>query len=89
MLEASHLEPLIERSSRASPLSGADVRELLDSVAKVIVCRGRKTLEIPAQQAGAKDLQGPTGNIRAPLLAVDDTLLVGFNQEALAELLGG
>jgi arsenate reductase-like glutaredoxin family protein len=53
----------------------------------VVVCRGRKTVEIPAADAKAKDLSGPTGNIRAPLVVAGDTLLVGFNQEALEELL--
>lgn len=87
MLEAANLHPETERSSRTSPLSEIEVRDLLRSVTRVIVCRGRKTLEIPADKATPKDLCGPTGNTRAPLLVADDTLLVGFNREALIDLL--
>lgn len=87
MLESADLAAEIERSSKASPLAEADAREILRSVSRVVVCRGRKTTEIPAGDASPKDLTGPTGSIRAPLVVADDTLLVGFNQEALEELL--
>ncbi len=36
-----------------------------------------------------KHLLGPTGNLRAPTLRVAKTLLVGFNEECYAEVLGG
>ncbi|MCP4201033.1 MAG: hypothetical protein GY769_03780 [bacterium] len=88
MLRASGCEPRIERSSRVDPLGAADVDVILSSAARVIVCRGRKIVEIAGGQARPDDLKGPTGKFRAPLLQVDDTLLVGFNQQALADLLG-
>ena len=31
---------------------------------------------------------GPTGNLRAPVLRVGKTVLVGFNEEAYAEVIG-
>ena len=33
-------------------------------------------------------LMGPTGNLRAPTARVGTTLMVGFNEEAYAEVLG-
>lgn len=88
MLEAAGLEPEVERSSRTSPLGDSDAAALLESVERVIVCRGRKAVVKSAAEAEPEDLAGPTGNIRAPLLQVDDTLLVGFNRDALNEALG-
>ena len=39
--------------------------------------------------SGAKpaDLKGPSGNYRAPLVVKGGTVLVGFNEDALRELL--
>ena len=87
MLEAAGLVPETERSSRAAPLYDIDVQAILRSVEKVVVCRGRKAVELPGARAGLDDLKGPTGNFRAPLLHLDDTLLVGFNRQALEQLL--
>ena len=87
MLEAAELEPALERSSRAAPLTGDDARALLRSLRKVVICRGSKTFEMPADRATLDDLKGPTGNFRAPLLHIDSTLLVGFNRQALEEIL--
>lgn len=87
MLEAADLVPETERSSRAAPLRDVDAQAILRSVKTVVVCRGRKTLEMPGARAGLDDLKGPTGNFRAPLLHLDDTLLVGFNRQALDKLL--
>jgi len=87
VLEAAGLEPETERSSRTAPLGDADAQSILRSVKKVVVCRGRKTVEMPGARAGLDDLKGPTGNFRAPLLHLDDTLLVGFNRQALEKLL--
>jgi len=87
VLEAAGLVPETERSSRTAPLGDAEARAILRSVEKVVVCRGRKTVEMPGARAGLDDLKGPGGNFRAPLLHFDDTLLVGFNREALEKLL--
>jgi len=87
VLVAAGLEPETERSSRTAPLGDADAQAILRSVKKVVVCRGRKTVEMPGARAGLDDLKGPTGNFRAPLLHFDDTLLVGFNRQALEQLL--
>ena len=86
MLDAARLEPRLERSSRSDPLGEDEARALLHSSRRVIVCRGRKAIELDASEAGTSDLKGPTGNFRAPLLQLGDTLLVGFNVATLSEL---
>jgi len=76
-----------ERSSRKEPLSDSDARALIRRVNRVRVARGRKIVEIQAADASLYDLKGPTGNYRAPMVVAGKILLVGFNPEALAELL--
>jgi hypothetical protein len=76
-----------ERSSRKEPLRDADVRALLRRVRSVIVAKGKKVTRLSAAEAGLRDLKGPTGNYRAPMILRGDVLLVGFNAEALDEVL--
>jgi len=75
-----------ERNSRKEPFSDAEVRRLLKGAREVLVAKGRKVV---ALGTGAKpaDLKGPSGNYRAPLVVKGKTLLVGFNEDALRELL--
>ena len=87
MLDAAGLAPETERSSRTDPLGDVEAQAILRSVETVVVCRGSKTIELSGARAELDDLKGPTGNFRAPLLHLDDTLLVGFNPQALADLL--
>ena len=75
-----------ERNSRKEPLTDKEARALIAAVSKVVVARGKKFEEIPAAKAKVADLKGPTGNYRAPLLVQGKTLLVGFNREALDDL---
>lgn len=79
----------LERNSRKEPLSDADVAELLGKVSKVIVARGKSTETLKAADTTIDHLRGPTGNIRAPILKVGKTLLVGFHADTLRSLMGG
>jgi arsenate reductase-like glutaredoxin family protein len=62
---------------------------------KVVVARGKKVVtfdmkkEPPDDDTLAAHLLGPTGNLRAPTLRKGKTLLVGFNEEAYRQILGG
>ena len=78
-----------ERNSRKAPLSDKEARDLLASVTKVIVAKGKKFEELPAAKAKIADLKGPTGNYRAPMLRVGRRLLVGFHPETLEAFLKG
>ena len=75
-----------ERNSRKAPLSDKEARDLLASVTKVIVAKGKKFEELPAAKAKIADLKGPTGNYRAPMLRKGKTLLVGFHADTLQSL---
>ena len=59
---------------------------------RIVVAKGRKLSEFEGGSA-KKDivaaLLGPTGNLRAPTLVVGDTVLVGYNEDAYAEVFGG
>ncbi len=76
-----------ERASKQAPLADAEVKALIASVATVRIARGRKILERPSAETKPADLKGPTGNYRAPMIRRGKVLLVGFNPEALGELL--
>lgn len=73
-------------------LGRAESLALAKKVARVIVAKGKKvtTLDLkkdkPDDEALVAVLLGPTGNLRAPTLLVNDTLLVGFNEASYALL---
>ena len=59
----------------------------------VIVAKGKKVATFDVS-AGPGDevvnaMLGPTGNLRAPTVRSGKTLLVGFNEERYAAVLGG
>lgn len=86
MLERKAAATGEERNSRKSPLTDSEARELLGRARRVIVAKGKKVREMAASEAELDDLKGPTGNYRAPMVLARDTLLVGFNAEALEGL---
>ena len=61
---------------------------------RLIVAKGKKvaTLELqkepPADDAIAALMLGPTGNLRAPTIRVGQTVLVGYNETAFAQVFG-
>ena len=73
-------------------LGRADARELAEAASHIIVAKGRKVAEF--EPRGAPDdavldaMVGTTGNLRAPLLRVGKTLLVGFDADSYAAVLG-
>ena len=75
-----------ERNSRKEPFSDAEVRRLLEGAREVLVAKGRKVVAL-GTAAKPADLKGPSGNYRAPLVVKGKTVLAGFNEDALRELL--
>ncbi len=67
---------------------------LARSARKVIVAKGARveTFDIkndsPNEADMLKAMLGPTGNLRAPTIRRGQTLLVGFNEEVYAKILG-
>ena len=88
MLEQTKAKVAEERSSKAAPMSDADVKALLASVDEVVVAKGKKAVASPAKDVSPEALKGPTGNYRAPMVRVGRKLLVGFHPETLRSLLG-
>ena len=71
----------------------ADALRLARAAARVIVAKGKKLTvfdmqaDPPDDDTLLKHLLGPTGNLRAPAIRADKTLLVGFNNGAYDEVL--
>lgn len=85
MLDAGS-EEYEERHSRKEPLDDAEARQLVESVKRVLVTRGRKVEEFDPGSVDVDQFKGRTGNYRAPIVRIGDTLLVGFNADTLGEL---
>jgi arsenate reductase-like glutaredoxin family protein len=68
---------------------------VLEGVETLIVAKGKKVdvfdlkADRPDDEALLARLLGPTGNLRAPTARVGKTLLVGFNEDAYKQVLGG
>ena len=88
MLENSQTTITEERNSRKNPLTDEEARELVATVATVWVAKGKKIRRLASAETELDDLKGPTGNYRAPIVRVGDSLLVGFHPESLRKLAG-
>jgi hypothetical protein len=66
--------------------------KLARSVPRVVAARGKKVVvfdmekDPPDDDTLAAHLLGPSGNLKAPTLRIDDTLLVGFGEEAYRQV---
>ncbi len=87
MLAQSGGAVAIERSARREPLSDDEARSLLNRVDRVVIARGKSRREQAATETSLEDLQGPTGNYRAPMVITGRTLVVGLALETLDALL--
>ena len=67
---------------------------LARSAGQVIVAKGKNVVTFdmkknpPGDETLLSHLLGPTGNLRAPTFRKGRTLVVGFNEQAYADLLG-
>ena len=81
-----------EKVSASRKLGADDARGLVAKAKRVIVSRGKKRNDYRTGSTDAEtivaEMLGSTGNLRAPLLKVGTTLLVGFHEEAFGEVLG-
>ncbi len=68
--------------------------DLLKGISKLVAIKGKKVTTFDLKKDRPDDetllahLLGPTGNLRAPTARVGSTLIVGFNEETYAQLLG-
>ena len=79
---------IADKTPASRKLGRADAEALLANAERLYVAKGRKQTELPASDQGAADLMlGPTGNLRAPVVRVGSTLIVGYHEEALNQAL--
>ena len=61
---------------------------------RLIAAKGKKVTTIDLQSAPPADdvlaglMLGPTGNLRAPIIRVGQTILVGYNDQAFTDIFG-
>ncbi len=80
---------IADRTPASRKLGREDAEALLSDAETLYVAKGRKQTELRASEPGAADLMlGPTGNLRAPVVRVGRTLIVGYHEEALNQALG-
>ncbi len=88
-MEANNIE-IAETVPASRKLQADDAKQLLKGAKRLVVAKGKKISEfplgsrIPAETVAA--MLGPTGNLRAPTAIVGKTVLVGFNDEAYADV---
>lgn len=74
-----------EKVSASRKLGRKDAAALLKSASRLLVAKGKKTLEFEVGKRVTDEavdaMLGPTGNLRAPTLRVGKTILVGYNDE--------
>ena len=75
-------------------LGRADALALARAAHRLIAAKGKKVTVLDLQADGLSDdvlatlMLGPTGNMRAPILKVGQTILVGYNEQAFTETFG-
>jgi len=61
---------------------------------RLVATKGKKVTTLDLQTAPPADevlvglMLGPTGNLRAPIMRVGQTILVGYNDQAFNEIFG-
>jgi arsenate reductase-like glutaredoxin family protein len=61
---------------------------------RLVAAKGKKVTTLDLQTAPPADdvlaglMLGPTGNLRAPLMRVGQTILVGYNDQAFTAIFG-
>jgi hypothetical protein len=61
---------------------------------RLVAAKGKKVTTLDLQSAPPADdvlaglMLGPTGNLRAPMMRVGQTILVGYNDQAFSEIFG-
>ena len=89
-MDAKGIEPR-ETVSASRKLGRKDAAGLAKAASRVIVAKGKKLDEWKtagkAPAAVIDAMVGSTGNLRAPCLRVGKTVVVGFNEDAYAEVL--
>ncbi len=93
-LDANEIDVSELVDCKKNPKAGSEALEILKDVDKVYSVIGKtvRVVELndtrPADSELLKLLLGPTGNLRAPTIKFDDTVVVGFENDTYSNLLG-
>ena len=89
-MDESQIVPA-EITSASKKLPREAAVSLARGASRVIVAKGKQVqvfeTDGTAPRAAVDAMLGPTGNLRAPVLRVGKTVLVGFNQESWSRAL--
>lgn len=89
-LNANALEP-VEIVPASRKLGRDDAARIAKAADRVIVAKGKKVVEFRTAGKAPEDcieaMLGPTGNLRAPTLLSDRTVLVGFDEASYRSVL--
>jgi arsenate reductase-like glutaredoxin family protein len=83
-----------ETVSASKKLGRTAALAMAQQAQRLVAAKGKKvtrldlTQEQPSEAVLAALLLGPTGNMRAPTLRIGQTLLIGYNEQAFAEVFG-
>jgi arsenate reductase-like glutaredoxin family protein len=75
--------------------SPQEALKMLDGLDRFVAMKGKNVVvfdlkkDRPADDVLLKYLLGPSGNLRAPAIRLGRTLLIGFNEDAYHEYIGG
>ena len=90
----THDVEVLDTIPASRKLGLTDAMALVGQADRLVVAKGKKLTEVdldsesPTNDEVAKLMLGPTGNLRAPTLRVGRTLVVGYNEQVMAETLG-
>ncbi|MEE2709048.1 MAG: hypothetical protein VYA69_05590 [Gemmatimonadota bacterium] len=73
-------------------MQAEDARRLLETATRIVVAKGKRVDEFSVT-ASANDkiieaMLGPTGNLRAPAMRVENLILVGFHENVFSKAFG-
>lgn len=92
-LDANEVDILEIIDCKEDIKSGDTAISVLENVEKLYSAKGKQVKEVnlsenrPSDEELKKLLLGPTGNLRAPTIRVDETIVVGYNQDTYEKLL--
>ena len=92
-LESNDLQAATVADAGKEKKGRAEALALAKTADKIVVAKGKKVVSFdmkkdkPDDDTLAAHILGPTGNLRAPTLRRGKTLLIGFNEEAYADVL--
>ncbi len=75
-------------------LGREDALQLARTAQHLIAAKGKKVTRFAIKQTSPSDdelaavMLGPTGNMRAPTLRIGNTVVVGYHEQAFAEVFG-